>query len=65
MYKQYLNDYEKRADQIRKAARAIEAGENTLAVNTTASKKNMFISKRSNDPISDIIKTRIGDHFII
>ncbi len=26
MYKQYLNDYEKRAEQIRKAARAVEIG---------------------------------------
>ena len=26
MYKQYLNDYEKRAEQIRKAAKAVEAG---------------------------------------
>ncbi len=26
MYKQYLNDYEKRAEQIRKAARAVEGG---------------------------------------
>lgn len=26
MYKQYLNDYEKRAEQIRKAAKAVETG---------------------------------------
>ncbi|MBE7062795.1 MAG: hypothetical protein E7390_03265 [Ruminococcaceae bacterium] len=26
MYKQYWNDYEKRAEQIRKAARAVESG---------------------------------------
>ena len=26
MYKQYLNDYEKRADEIRKAAQAVEKG---------------------------------------
>ncbi len=26
MYKQYLNDYEKRADEIRKAAKAVEKG---------------------------------------
>lgn len=26
MYKQYLNDYERRAEQIRKAARAVEGG---------------------------------------
>ena len=28
MYKQYLNDYERRAEQIRKAARAVEGGGN-------------------------------------
>lgn len=26
MYKQYLNDYEKKADEIRRAARAVETG---------------------------------------
>jgi len=31
VYKQYLNDYEKRAEQIRRAARAVEGGSSTVS----------------------------------
>lgn len=39
MYKQYLNDYEKRAEQIRKAAIAIENGKGERMPEFTESKK--------------------------
>ena len=44
MYKQYLNDYEKKADQIRQAARAIERG--------TVSGKRIFSNPESNMNVS-------------
>ncbi len=37
MYKQYWNDYEKRAEQIRKAARAVETG-NTAGIQEVPAK---------------------------
>lgn len=43
MYKQYLNDYEKRAEQIRKAARAVETGKGENAPVLKDSQSNTHI----------------------
>lgn len=47
MYKQYLNDYEKRAEQIRKAARAVESGKGEKTpVFTEPAKKPIVVENK-------------------
>lgn len=54
MYKQYLNDYEKRAEQIRKAAKAVEAG-GGVSISSFASKKEMRNEIRKDEKQSSSI----------
>jgi len=47
MYKQYMNDYEKRAEQIRKAARAVESG------NTASTFTEMQPTNKTQDEVKN------------
>ncbi len=49
MYKQYLNDYEKRAEQIRRAAKAVETGKGEMHPVVAENKKTELKGGFSNN----------------
>ncbi len=75
MYKQYMNDYEKRAEQIRKAARAVESGNLSTTVtqmqptNITqqeqCTNKKMVQQKEKNETISIFGRLALDDILIL